>query len=244
MPEEAKSGPAPKPVYAVGDSYMFEDNGTSVREEVMGFSGSHVIWFNDRGMSWTTNSDVISPPLAWSADARLGSGSQHRFGDPGQLFPLEPGKSVRFLVAGSSENLPDGWQAENECAVKANDEVKVKAGSFMAFRIDCRRGEVTESLFYAPIVENYVLRLRQRGDAEPHERKELVDFQYAAIPERVGAAQTAALGAGDVHAAAPAAVHDMAAAAAAAPAAGQSDPAARVERLEDGVALLGNGKRE
>ncbi|MBI3497548.1 MAG: SPOR domain-containing protein [Proteobacteria bacterium] len=238
-PDDAMAAPAPKPVYAVGDSYLYEDNGNLVREQVMGFNGSHVIWFNDRGMSWTTNPDIVSPPLAWSADARLGPGSQHLFGDPGALFPLQPGKSVKFLVAGSSENLPDGWQADNDCAVKSQESVKVKAGTFAAFRIDCRRGEVTESLFYAPMVENYVLRLRARAGADPHERKELVDFQYAAIPERAGSQQMAdAAATGDFHPTEPAGAHAGPAQTAAASMPAPSDLGARLTRLEAAVAKL------
>jgi hypothetical protein len=249
-PEKAESttpAPAPKPVYAVGDTYLYDDNGNPVREQVMGFRGSRVIWFNDRGMSWTANPDVISPPLTWSADGRLGAGNQQLFGDPGDIFPLEPGKSVSFLIAGSSEALPDGWQGSNACRVMSNEQVAVKAGSFNAFRIDCDRGEVTESLYYAPTVQNYVLRLRKHADAEPSDRKELVEFQYAAIPERSGTppiAEAASAGSQRAMATAPPPMPPpmppQTAQTAAMPEGkpAQTDLAARIQRLEDAVARL------
>src|SRR5262245_61795077 len=84
------SEPAPMPPsLAMGDTFTFEDNGVQVKEQVTGFAGPRANWQNDRGVSWVQAPDVISPPISWSGDPRLGAGNQQIFGDPGKLFPLE-----------------------------------------------------------------------------------------------------------------------------------------------------------
>jgi cell division septation protein DedD len=82
------------------------------------------------------------------------------------------------------------------------------------------------------------LGVRGRGTAEPHERKELAEYQYAAIPERVGAERPMAdmAGVGAQHAMVPAEV--QAAAMANAPPQPASDFASRLTRLEEAVARL------
>jgi hypothetical protein len=185
MPSGPAMAAADRPSLEIGDTFIYDDGGTIVREQVMGFAGSRVEWFNDRGVGWIASPDIVSPPLAWTGDPRLGRGQQQIFGDASQIFPLSVGKTVRFQVAGSSENVPDGWQAENRCTVTRTEEMKVRAGTFNTFRIECVRGEVIESFNYSPEASTYVLRLRSRGDSPPHERKELIDRQLSATPERM-----------------------------------------------------------
>jgi hypothetical protein len=176
-------GPMP-PSLAMGDVFTFEDNGVQVKEQVTGFTGTRAMWQNDRGVSWVQAADVISPPISWSGDPRLGQGNQQIFGDPSKLFPLEPGKTVKFQVAGVSEKLPDGWQAENSCTAVGKEKVTVKAGTFETWRIACMRGEVLETIYYAPEIMTYALRTRERGKEPPYERKELVAFDLAQAPDR------------------------------------------------------------
>lgn len=187
--------PAPGPMgphFAVGDVFTYEDTGVPVKEQVTGFAGPRATWQNDRGVTWVQAPDVISPPISWSGDPRLGQGNQQIFGEPGKLFPLEPGKTVKFQVAGVAEKVPDGWQAENSCTVVAKEAVKVKAGEFQTWRIACQRGEVLETIYYVPEIMTYALRTRERGKELPYERKELVAFDLAQSPDRPLPAMAAA----------------------------------------------------
>jgi len=179
------------PVLAIGDSFTYDDTGTQVQEKVTGFSGQRAIWQNDRGVTWIQSADVISPPIAWSGDPRLGQGNQQVFGEPGRLFPLALGKTVKFQVAGTAEKVPDGWQAENSCSVAGKQPVTVKAGTFETWRIVCQRGEVTETINYVPELMTYALRIRERGKEPPYERKELTTFDLAQTPERAPPAAAA-----------------------------------------------------
>ncbi len=182
---------APKPAagpmgphFVVGDTFTYEDTGVPVKEQVTGFAGPRATWQNDRGVTWVQAPDVISPPISWSGDPRLGQGNQQIFGEPGKLFPLESGKTVKFQVAGVAEKVPDGWQAENSCTAVTKEAVKVKAGEFQTWRIACQRGEVLETIYYVPEIMTYALRTRERGKEPPYERKELVAFDLAQSPDR------------------------------------------------------------
>ena len=182
---------APKPAagpmgphFVVGDTFTYEDTGVPVKEQVTGFAGPRATWQNDRGVTWVQAPDVISPPISWSGDPRLGQGNQQIFGEPGKLVPLESGKTVKFQVAGVAEKVPDGWQAENSCTAVTKEAVKVKAGEFQTWRIACQRGEVLETIYYVPEIMTYALRTRERGKEPPYERKELVAFDLAQSPDR------------------------------------------------------------
>jgi hypothetical protein len=233
----SEAAPMP-PSLAMGDSFTFEDNGVQVKEQVTGFAGPRTTWQNDRGVSWVQAPDVISPPISWSGDPRLGAGNQQIFGDPGKLFPLEPGKTVKFQVAGVAEKLPDGWQAENSCTVVNKEPMSVKAGTFQTWRIACQRGEVLETIYYVPDIMTYALRTRERGKEPPYERKELVGFELAQAPDR----KLPALAAADVKAgdqAQPAQAMAVAPAPAPAPAPMAGDAVVRqIDRLEARIAQL------
>ncbi len=170
--ELAELPPAPKPIYAPGDTYVYNDDGLIVQEEVVSVSPDRVVWRNDSGLIWTTGTNVVTPPLAWSSDPELGRGRQSIIGDPSALFPLRAGNVVAFGVRGSSEVVPTGWQDENRCVVAGQETVEVSAGRFTTFRIDCERKDYISRLFYAPVVQNYVLRIRQFPNSQS--RKELV----------------------------------------------------------------------
>ena len=236
---------APKPVdapmppqLAMGDVFTFEDNGVQVKEQVTGFTGPRAIWQNDRNVSWVQAADVISPPISWSGDPRLGQGNQQIFGDPSKLWPLEKGKSVKFQVAGVSEKLPDGWQAENSCTTVGQEPMTVKAGTFQTWRIACQRGEVLETIYYVPDIMTYALRTRERDKQPPYERKELVSFDLAQAPDRKLPGQMAHDHATDDKAQTAAAAPAAAAPAMAAAPMASNDMAVRIAKLEAQVAQL------
>jgi hypothetical protein len=145
------------------------------------------VWTTDRGLIWTKDTAVVTPPLSWSDDPELGRGRQTIVGSPDQLFPLREGNVIAYSVRGSSENAPAGWQDDHRCVVAGTEEVEVKAGRFATFRIDCQRKDYRDTFFYAPIVQNYALRLRQFDNRQI--RKELVSVSLT--NERTGEMPTA-----------------------------------------------------
>lgn len=173
----AQLPPAPKPIYQPGDTFVFNDDGTVVQEQVVGVAPDRVTWTNDSGLIWTSTNELVTPQLSWSSHPELGRGRQTVIGNPGALFPLQEGNVVAFGVRGSSEKVPTGWEDELRCVVAGQQNVTVPAGTFTTFRIDCKRKDLTQSLYYAPVAQNYVL--RERTFANAKSRKELISVSLA-----------------------------------------------------------------
>lgn len=169
--------PAPAPIYAPGDSFVYDDAGVVTTERVVSTSPDRVVWTNDKGLIWTKDTAVVTPPLMWSDDPELGRGRQTIIGSPQQLFPLREGNVIAYSVRGSSENVPAGWQDEHRCVVAGHESLEVKAGHFETFRIDCQRKDYRDTYFYAPTAQNYVLRIRQFDNRQL--RKELLSYSFA-----------------------------------------------------------------
>lgn len=169
--------PAPAPVYAAGDQFVYDDNGTITEEQVVSTAPDRVVWTNDSGLIWTKDTNLVTPQLSWSAHPELGRGRQTIIGSPNQLFPLREGNVIAYTVRGSSETVPAGWQDEHRCIVAGQQDVEVKAGAFTTFRIDCQRKDFLDVYYYSPVVQNYVLRDRQFANRT--ERKELVSVTLA-----------------------------------------------------------------
>jgi len=173
----AQLPPAPKPLYQPGDTYVYNDDGNVVQEQVVGVTPDRVTWTNDSGLIWTTTNELVTPQLSWSSHPELGRGRQTVIGNPGSLFPLQEGNVVAFGIRGNSEKVPTGWEDELRCVVAGQEDVTVPAGTFTTFRIDCKRKDVETSLYYAPVAQNYVL--RERIFANSRSRKELMSVTLA-----------------------------------------------------------------
>jgi hypothetical protein len=78
----------------------------------------------------------------------------------GVSFPLEVGKKWQGKYTGSSASTGSSWSGDNSCEVKPPEMVKVAAGQFDAYRIDCVdnwrsgvfSGQAHTSAWYAPKV--------------------------------------------------------------------------------------------
>jgi len=167
-----KLSPAPLPIYAVGDTFVYSLGGTLVQEQVVSANEDRVTWTNDQGMIWTTTSDLITPPMSWSSHPELGRGRQTIIGNPSTIFPLAKGNKVAFGIRGNSENVPTGWRHEQICEVLGQKDITVTAGDFTTFHISCKRKDHKEDLYYSPVAQNYVLRVREFSNTKS--QKQLV----------------------------------------------------------------------
>ncbi len=174
---EDRLAPAPAPIYAAGDTFVYTENGQPTREQVVSVAPDRVVWTNDSGLIWTKDAALVTPQLRWSSHPELGRGQQTIIGSPEQLFPLQEGNVIAYSVRGSAENAPAGWQEEHRCAVTGQEDVQVPAGTYTTFRIDCQRKDFLDSYFYSPVVQNYVLRVRDFGTGQS--RKELLSVTLA-----------------------------------------------------------------
>ena len=50
---ENRLAPAPVPIYAAGDTFVYSENGQATREQVVSVAPDRVVWTNDSGLIWT-----------------------------------------------------------------------------------------------------------------------------------------------------------------------------------------------
>ena len=164
----AALAPAALPVYAVGDSYSFDDGRM---ERVVGTAPSAVRWQGDAGFAFTTTENVLLPRIEWS-DSQV-RGARTMAVARNALFPLAPGRTVAFqatrrTVEGtgrSADEVAESWQ----CRVDGTERVATKAGDFDTFRVVCSMHTVppgpglTRTFFYAPAIAYYVRRDDRTG---------------------------------------------------------------------------------
>lgn len=161
---------APLPVFALGDSYRFDDGFT---RSVAATSDSAVLWHGDGHKALLTSRDVLLPPLT-ETEPQL---TIRRMIDGPDLFPLTPGK--RVALQATTERLPHHHGRARvlhetmDCVVGGSLPVDTRAGSFSTVRVDCAvtsaQGDTTErTYFYAPAI-GYFVRMEQRdGNGPPH----------------------------------------------------------------------------
>jgi len=170
---------ASPPVYRVGDSLTFEENGDERPIFVTAVNGDEISWIDNSNAKWVTFRDPTVPPRS---ETPVGGGpALTRTFDPANptVFPLVAGKQVSYKVVTQEGDAPPREEREF-CEVSRPNKITVEAGTFTAWQIACRRGEVSETLYYAPEIGAVVLRERDAGAKV--ERFTLTDYQKTGVP--------------------------------------------------------------
>ncbi len=170
---------ASPPVYRVGDSLTFEENGDERPIFVTAVNGDEISWIDNSNAKWISFRDPTVPPR--SETPAGGGPSLTRTFDPANptVFPLVAGKEVSYKVVTQEGDAPPREEREF-CEVSRPDKITVEAGTFTAWQIACRRGEASETLYYAPEIGAVVLRERDAGAKV--ERFTLTDYQKTGVP--------------------------------------------------------------
>ena len=173
---------APLPSYGLGDSYQFSDGSSDAIASIV---DGRIRWQAKNG-SFVTGRDVLLPRLAWT-DGRS-SGERHYVVGPVELFPLEPGKGVKFTATRSvtpfRSRQPIVVQEDWRCNVAGSERTAAPAGTFDTWRVDCTMretppvigdGVVQRTLWYAPAIGYYV-RYEERDGGGPPRAAELTGY--------------------------------------------------------------------
>ena len=159
--------PAPPPKYQFGDTFVFDDDGSMVEERVIAIDGPLIVWENNSGKQWTAKADPILPPV-------LSDGVSRTFSlNADKIFPLSKGLKFRYVV---NERGPGNAKVRQtrSCEVTAMPLITVRAGSFDTYEIFCRRGDYTETLYYAPKANNVILAISKTPGGE--KVRELISY--------------------------------------------------------------------
>ncbi|MFI5023245.1 MAG: SPOR domain-containing protein [Alphaproteobacteria bacterium] len=189
------------PVYRVGDSLTFEENGDERPIFVTAVNGDEISWTDNSNAKWVTFRDPTVPPR--SETPAGGGPALTRSFDPAMptVFPLVAGKQVSYKVVTQEGDAPSREERE-VCEVRRPEKITVEAGTFTAWQIACQGGESNETLYYAPEIGAIVLSERDTG--AKIKRLTLTDYQKTGVPPpqvaaapktvRVGGAGAAAAG--------------------------------------------------
>jgi hypothetical protein len=170
VPAGAEPGPAPEPVFHVGDTFVWEHEGEQWTEEVVAVEGDLITWKASNGDMVETSANFVMPPRRFDQEA-YGEGGTEVIESEGALFPLEAGKrlSVRFRY------LPEGAEESRLCTVGGSETTTVPAGTFETIKVTCQEVNRTKIWHYAPDIGMFVSYLNSHR-YEPNTPRVLVSF--------------------------------------------------------------------
>lgn len=124
------------PDYQVGDAFVFSDGRV---EQVRRIEGDTVLWSGLGKNRYWRSRNPITPILAWKVAEAEGKRTVSAAAD--DLWPLAPGKSVRFRAV---TEIRKGRKTRRsvafwKCATGVAGTVTVPAGTFEAWPIQCDR---------------------------------------------------------------------------------------------------------
>jgi len=161
-------GPAPLPVYSVGDTYVFD----TPRETwtIADVTDEKVTWQSDLGGSRQTTLDPLLPSLRSSAP-EIGAVTRIITEKDGELWPLAVGNESTFVVAAGMDQPPYSQSLAWSCRVVGTNLVAVPAGQFNTFKIACARSDgLRLNTYYAPAIGYFVRREVSTADNQGQAR--------------------------------------------------------------------------
>ncbi|MCU0930523.1 MAG: hypothetical protein MUE43_01730 [Serpentinimonas sp.] len=165
-PHPAAPGPAPRPMLRPGDAFIF---GRSTVMQVVGVETAvpGALRWRTGNVEWLASRDFFVPVLEHRYTS--GATSSTIEGNPGALWPLEPGKTVAFTEQRTETLTLTGTQLRQTlrwtCTVQDARMSYVPAGDFETYRVACEaRGDRVPLVLqriqwdYAPALGHYVRR--------------------------------------------------------------------------------------
>jgi hypothetical protein len=179
------------PSYTKGTTFVYS-NGTW--ETVLNTGQDSVTWLNHRREISSGSADFTLRRMQWETDTRRGA---RQFGPRDDLFvngetslwPLRVGNVANFNETGvwfdKKKAVERSYSAAWSCGVKGTEHVSVLAGEFDAWKIECKRYDVSgsrsrsqirevDTWYYVPEVGHYVLMTAKYHEQNNMRRLELL----------------------------------------------------------------------
>lgn len=157
----------PLPQYELADTFVY-DNGRV--EQLVSVSGDELTWSAFEGRQYVRDRNFVLPLLHW--ETVESNGTRRVSSEAGSLWPLKPGKTVRFRVLTDvTVQVKDGAARHRRraelwsCRVLPPAPITVPAGTYEALEIRCEqfssrtmRIVSEERWYYSEEVGHYISR--------------------------------------------------------------------------------------
>lgn len=165
--------PAELPTYHPGDKFYYSNG---ARDQVVRVDGEMVDMISRSGRKRTyfRNFALPTPYIEGVAKEYFKTTNTRT----NALWPLQPENKARFTTNGRSVSKDSGRTNEYiqkwSCAVNGTERIRVLAGEFDTFRVECKRYSISgrwwenTTWYYAPEVGSYVMRRKfhkKRGES-------------------------------------------------------------------------------
>jgi hypothetical protein len=161
-PVTAELPPAELGVYPAGTTWQgINQSGETVTTTLVATDGKVLQFEESNGCKWSEDAGVFAPSLSWSNCD--GGGSQTISSTEGDIWPLKVGNTQSWTLSGKDDS-GDSWSTTRTCVVESTERVKVPAGSFDSYRVECSDTWATMTFFYSPELRDnlYYQRVHKR----------------------------------------------------------------------------------
>ena len=114
------------------------------------------------GCSWTSMTFALAPSLAWN-NCNGSSGTQKITKTKGSPWPLTAKTKFRYSFRGKRSDGGKPWTSTRKCKVTAQERVKVPAGEFDTYKLECTDSWNKRTLWISPELGTSVVSVRKHN---------------------------------------------------------------------------------
>lgn len=158
----------------VGDTIVWDRNGTQVTRVVTSFDGKMQTIESSDGCAYTSGTGY-APSVSWSNCDPWSDGTQ-TVEPSGEIFPLAVGNTMSFKASGKNVD-GDTWDTVRECSVKGTVNITVPAGTFDTYHVSCVDEWNVRDFYVAPELGQTVLYRQLRKSRNETILQKLISFE-------------------------------------------------------------------
>ncbi|MGB5708439.1 MAG: serine hydrolase domain-containing protein [Arenicellales bacterium] len=147
MPASKELAPMEKPTTEVGDAWYAVNNGKEFIETAIALDGDVVTYETSDGCKYKELEWGFAPSLEWSDCPGSEDGTQNITKSTGSPWPMQVNTKFKYSFTGQGDGE---WSGERKCEVKKQVRVKVPAGEYDTFKLECKDNWDTHTWWISP----------------------------------------------------------------------------------------------
>jgi CubicO group peptidase (beta-lactamase class C family) len=153
MPVSKELAPMEKPTTEVGDKWNAVRKGEEFIETAIALDGDVVTYETSDGCIYKELEWGFAPSLEWSDCPGSVDGTQKITKSKGSPWPMQVKTKFEYSFTGEGDGE---WRGERKCEVKKQVRVKVPAGEYDTFKLECKDKWDTRTWWISPELEETV----------------------------------------------------------------------------------------